>query len=32
MTIIIVSHKKELVQICDRVLKVEDKRLKNLNE
>ena len=32
MTIIIISHKKEVVQICDRVLILQDKKLKNINE
>ncbi len=30
MTIVIVSHKKEIVQMCDRVLIVEGKKLKNI--
>ena len=30
MTIIIISHKKEVVNICDRVLKLDDKGLTEL--
>ena len=30
MTIIIISHKKEVVHICDRVLEIKDKELKEL--
>ena len=29
MTIIIISHKKQLVEICDQVLILENKRLEN---
>ena len=32
MIIIIISHKKEVVQICDRVLILENKKLININE
>ena len=32
MIIIIISHKKQIVEICDKVLILENKRLKNIND
>ncbi len=32
MIIVIISHKKEVVQICDKVFILEDKKLRNINE